>query len=61
MGPITGLATIVTVLTVAEVVLGLFIVGLTLGVVVPALSTSRTERRNRSVGLREWYLIPHPA
>ena len=55
MGPITGLATIVTVLTVLEVVLGLVVAGLTLGVVVPALGRSREDRRSKHLGVRAYY------
>ncbi|WP_392544514.1 hypothetical protein [Oryzobacter telluris] len=59
MGPITGLATIATALTVILVVAGLAVVVLTLAVVVPALRETRGARLARQVSIPRWYL--HPA
>ncbi len=55
MGPITGLATVVTTLIVTLTVLGVVVVGLTLGVVVPAVAASRADRRRRHLGIPQYY------
>jgi hypothetical protein len=57
MGPITGLATIATVLLVGTIVLGVVVVGLTLGVVVPTLAANRTERRRRGLAVPTYYRL----
>jgi hypothetical protein len=59
MGPITGLATIATALTVLMVVSAVVVIGLTLAVAVPAVRESRTDRRRRSLSIPRYYL--HPA
>ena len=59
MGPITGLATIATVLTVVMVLGTVAVLGLTVGVVVPALRETRTDRLRRSLSIPTYYL--HPA
>ncbi len=56
MGPITGLATIATTLLVAMLVLGVAVVGLTLGVVLPALARSRDDRIDRGISVPAYYL-----
>lgn len=61
MGPITGLATIATVLTVVLVVAGLAVVGLTLGVVVPSLRATRPEHAATGSDRRRFTPAPHPA
>ena len=61
MGPITGLATITTVLTVVLVVATLLVVGLGLAVVVPALRESRRARVQRHASIPAWYLRPATA
>lgn len=57
MGPITGLATLATVLVVGTLVLGTVVVGLTLGVALPALVTARTDRRRRGLGVPAYYRL----
>ncbi len=57
MGPITGLATIATVMLVGTIVLGLAVVGLTLGVVVPALASTRADRRRRGLTVPAYYRL----
>ncbi len=57
MGPITGLATIATTLLVATVVIGVVVVGLTLGVVLPEVATSRADRRRRGLRLPTYYRL----
>jgi hypothetical protein len=59
MGPITGLATIATALTVILVVSALAVVGLGLAVVLPAVRDSRRARIQRRLTIPAWYL--HPA
>jgi hypothetical protein len=59
MGPITGLATIATALTVLLVVSTVAVVGLGLAVVVPAVRDSRRARLQRHLTIPRWYL--HPA
>lgn len=61
MGPIAGLATIATTLTVVLVVATLLVVGLSLAVVVPALRESRGARVRRHVSIPAWYLRPATA
>lgn len=56
MGPITGLATIATALTVLLVVSSIAVVGLGLAVVVPALRDSRRARLRRHLTVPRWYL-----
>ncbi len=57
MGPITGLATIATTLLVAMSVLGVVVVGLTLGVVLPTLARHRGERLRRGVTVPAYYRV----
>ncbi len=57
MGTIPGLATVVTTLLGTLVVLGLVILGLTLGVVVPALAEARADRRSRHLGIPAYYRL----
>ena len=59
MGPITGLATIATVLLVTMVLSTIVVLGLTVAFVVPALRTTRTDRLRRSLSIPTYYL--HPA
>jgi hypothetical protein len=58
MGPITGLATIATVLLVTMVVSTVVVLGLTVAFVVPALRTTRTDRLRRSLSIPTYYLHP---
>lgn len=59
MGPfdITGLATIAQVVTALLWVAGLAVVGLVLGVVVPALSRTRTDRVARQQSIPAYYRL----
>lgn len=57
MGPITGLATIATVLLVGTIVLGTVVVALTVGVVLPALATTRADRRRRGLSVPAYYRL----
>ncbi len=59
MGPITGLATIATVLLITMVVSTVVVLGLTVAFVVPALRVNRTDRLRRSLSIPTYYL--HPA
>ena len=56
MGPITGLATSATVLTLVMVGSALLVVGLGLAVVLPAARDSRRRRRQHDVTIPVWYL-----
>jgi hypothetical protein len=57
MGPLTGLATIATALLLAMTVLGAVVVGLTLGVALPALARNRGERRRRGLTIPAYYRL----
>ncbi len=59
MGPLTGLATVATVLLVTMVLSAVVVLGLTVAFVVPALRTTRTDRLRRSLSIPTYYL--HPA
>ena len=59
MGPITGLATIATVLLTVLVLATIVVLGLTVAFVVPAVRTTRTDRLRRSISIPTYYL--HPA
>ena len=59
MGPLTGVATIATVLLVVMVVGTLAVLGLTVTFVVPAMRVKRTDRLSRRVSIPSYYL--HPA
>jgi len=59
MGPITGLATIATVLLTVLVLATIVVLGLTVAFVVPAVRTTRTDRLRRSLSIPTYYL--HPA
>ena len=59
MGPITGLATIATVLLTVLVLATIVVLGLTVAFVVPALRVNRTDRLRRSLSIPTYYL--HPA
>ena len=61
MGPITGLATIATALTLILVVAAVAVVGLGLAVVAPAVRDSRRARIRRQVTVPAWYLHPTTA
>ena len=58
MGPITGLATIATALTVLMVLSALVVIGLSLAVVVPAVRETRSDRLRRSLSIPRYYLHP---
>jgi hypothetical protein len=61
MGPITGLATIATVLLVVMVLASVVVLALTLAFVVPALRQTRTDRLARRVSIPRYYLHPTTA
>ena len=59
MGPITGLATVASVLLAIMVVGAIAVLGLTVAVVVPAVRLTRTDRLSRRTSIPRYYL--HPA
>ncbi len=56
MGPITGLATIATALTLLLVVSSVVVVGLGLAVVLPAVRESHRARVQRHASILRWYV-----
>jgi hypothetical protein len=58
MGPITGLATIASVLLAVMVVGAIAVLGLTVAFVVPAMKVTRTDRLSRRVSIPGYYLRP---